>query len=195
MRKTILAALILQGLAYGVCIQDTASTPAQPSLADIARASKKAKQQQDQPKTVIVADERVNRPAEMTEAPAPDVRREESPSRLPDLVLQGGSNIEDIVRTLELMQQQRGQAETEAALHRWYDKHDAMLLSALQATEGMKPAPSPNSAQGPEGLQNVATGLRIQAAFLRIIGEFPKLGFRPEWFRIQCNESNLAPCR
>lgn len=186
MRKLILSILMFGGLAYG--LQDAG----QRSLADVARENKKAKPQEE-PKTVVVADERGSRPVQNDGAPTLDDRRDETPSRLPDLVLHGGSNVEDIVQSLETIQQQRGQAEADAALHRWYAKYDAMLVDALQIMDGIKP--NPNGAGPGAGVQNVGTVLRIQSAFLRMVSEFPKLGYRPGWFQIQCSDSNMAPCR
>jgi hypothetical protein len=185
MRKLILSIFIFGGLAYG--LQDAG----QRSLADVARENKKEKPQME-PKTVVVADERGNRPGQNDGALMLNDRRDESPSRLPDLVLQGGSNIEDIVQSLETIKQQRGQVEADAALHRWYAKYDAMLVDALQIMDGVKP--NPNGPGAAAGVQNVAAVLRIQSAFLRMVSEFPKLGFRPGWFSMHCSASNMAPC-
>jgi hypothetical protein len=187
MRRLILAAIIFPGLAYGACLQNVTSSSGQPSLADAARETKKSKQP-EQPKAVVLAAANPSMPAIGT--PAPADTPPQAPSGLPDLVLQGANNTDDIIQSLEGIKQQRGAAEAEAALHRWYDKHDALLVAALQPREGVK-----TDNQVAPTLQNVAITLRIQAAFLRIIAEFPKLGFRPEWFKVHCAEGNFAPCR
>jgi hypothetical protein len=191
MRALIPAILICGGLTYGSCTQSAANAPNQPSVG--AQESEKAKTQ-EQSKTTVVADARANGHAESGPPPTPNRTLDASPSRLPDLLLQGGNNIDQVIASLVSLNQQRGPEEAEAALHRWYDKHDALLLDALQAMDGMKSG-APNGGEAGSGLHSVAISLRIQAAFLRVSGELPKLGLRPDWFKMHCSSVNWAPCR
>jgi hypothetical protein len=172
-------------------MQSAANVPDQPFIGASENEKPKA---QEQSKTTVVADARANGPAESGPPPTPNRTLDASPSHLPDLVLQGGNNIDQIIASLGSLNQQRGPAEAEAALHRWYDKHDALLLGALQAMDGMK-SRDPNGGEAASGLQSVALSLRIQAAFLRVALELPKLGLRPEWFKMHCSNVNRAPCR
>jgi hypothetical protein len=172
------------------------------SLGDVARESRKDKK--DQAK-IILSDE----------------TRQLHKPLIPDVFNGGIDNIDEIFKAIGDYRSAHNLEETEAVVRSWYERHDAILASAIEENRrieqrdrdrqlgySVNDAP-PRSQQEYQEMQHVAlisrredlrhkqeNGLlsaRIQQAFSRLRPQMKsKYGMNIDWFKIRCGNGNCS---
>jgi hypothetical protein len=105
--------ILLMANATAAHAQLTTNEPK--SLAEVARDSKKEKK--DQAKIVLSDDtEQLHKPL------------------IPDVFYGGIDNTDEILKAIDAYRSTHNLQETENVVHLWYDKHDAMLVHAIDGT-------------------------------------------------------------
>ncbi|HKD82568.1 MAG TPA: hypothetical protein VKH81_22955 [Candidatus Angelobacter sp.] len=182
----------------------TQSAPDQPkSLGEVARDSKKEKKE---PAKIVLSDE----------------TEQQHKAVIPDVFYGGVDNTDEILKAIDDYHSTHNLQETEAVVHIWFDKHDAMLLNAIEENRrieqrerdrslGYTPASDaqPRSTQEYQEMQRVElisrredlkhkqeNGLlsaRIQQAFGKVRAQVKtKYGMNVEWFKIRCGNGNCS---
>jgi hypothetical protein len=179
------------------------AAPDQPqSLAEVARESKQEKKPQAK---IVLSDE-----TEPLRQP-----------RIPDVFHGGLDNIDEILKAIDQYRSTHNPQETEALVHLWYDKHDAMLANAIEENRRIDQRErdrqlgygtsdvQPRSQEQYLELRRVElmsrrddlkhkqeNGLlaaRIQQAFGRVRSQVKsKYGMNIEWFKIRCGNGNCS---
>lgn len=194
----IAAVLLVSGLA--ALSQTGADQPK--SLAEIARDSKKDKKE---PARIVLSDEN-----QLLHKPL-----------IPDVFDGGLDNSDDILKAIDAYRTAHNLQETEAVVHAWYDKHDALLANAIEENRRIEQRDRdrqmgyrvsdvrPQSQQEYAELQRVElisrredmrhkqeNGLlsaRIQQTFGRIRTQVKsRYGMNIEWFKIRCGNGNCS---
>jgi hypothetical protein len=131
---------------------------------------------------------------------------------LPRLTRDGAENSDEIVAAILKYRQSHSAAETEAAVHAWYDEYDAELGAAIQENLDLKSLREENVGSGYEMCRsedyekcqkirqaeyvgarhdqttmsgNSARVVRIQHAFMKIRGDIMRCNLRYDWFKIR----------
>lgn len=185
-----------------VCVAFSQSGEQPKSLADIARESKVEKK--DQAKVVLSEDSgKIQRPL------------------IPDVFYGGMDNTDEILRALDEYKSNHNAQETEAVLRIWFDKHDALLASAIEENQRIEQRErdrqmgygaadvEPRSQQEYMELQRIVVisrredakhkqenGLlaaRIQQTFGKVRTQVrSKYAMKVEWFKIRCGNGNCS---
>ena len=140
---------------------------------------------------------------------------------IPDVFYGGIDNIDEIFKAIDNYRSTHNLQETEAVVHSWYDKHDAMLAQAIEENRrieqrerdrqlGYKASDvQPRSTEEYLELQRVElisrredlrhkqeNGLlsaRIQQAFGRVRTQMKsKYGMNVDWMKIRCGNGNCS---
>ena len=172
------------------------------SLGDVARQSRKDKK--DQAKIVL----------------SEETRQLHKPL-IPDVFDSGIDNIDEIFKAISDYRSAHSLEETEAAVRNWYEKHDALLASAIEENRRIEQRERDRSLgyrdremqpHNPEEYQEIQhielvsrredlrhkqeNGLlsaRIQQAFSRLRPQMKsKYGMNIEWFKIRCGNGNCS---
>jgi hypothetical protein len=192
--------ILLMANAMAAHAQLTTNEPK--SLADVARDSKKEKK--DQAKIVLSDDtEQLHKPL------------------IPDVFYGGIDNMDEILKAIDAYRSTHNLQETENVVHIWYDKHDAMLVNAIDENRRIEQRErdrqlgyraldaQPRNQEEYLEMQRVElisrrddlkhkqeNGLlsaRIQQAFGRIRSQMrSKYGMNIEWFKIRCGNGNCS---
>ncbi|HZE79626.1 MAG TPA: hypothetical protein VE604_01915 [Candidatus Polarisedimenticolia bacterium] len=172
------------------------------SLGDVARESRKEKK--DQAK-IVLSDE-----TQQLRKPL-----------IPDVFDGGIDNIDEIFKAISDYRSTHNLEETEAAVRNWYEKHDALLASAIEENRRIEQRErdrllgyrdrdmQPHSQEEYQEIQHIElvsrredlrhkqeNGLlsaRIQQAFIRLRPQMKsKYGMNIEWFKIRCGNGNCS---
>lgn len=172
------------------------------SLAEVARDSRKEKKEQAK---IVLSDD------------TPQLRKE----AIPDVFYGGIDNIDEILKAIEEYHGSHNLQETEAVVHIWYDKHDALLENAIEENRRIEQRDRdrqlgysvsdahPRSSEEYQEMQRVELisrredmkhkqensllSARIQQAFGRVRVQMKsKYGMNIEWFKIRCGNGNCS---
>ena len=178
--------------------QATAATPDQPSSdASIAAAAKQAKNSRTGHAKKVFTDEDM----EATAGPLPRLR------------MDGPENGDEIVAAITKYKATHTPAETERAIHIWFDRYDEVLAAAIQENKDMQVLRNANSSNGYElcqesgdyekcrnrqmaemrGARNDAVQatknneleVRIQHAFMKVRNGLSMNNIRYDWFKVR----------
>ncbi len=178
--------------------QATAATPDQPSSdASIAAAAKQAKNPRTGHAKKVFTDEDM----EATAGPLPRLR------------MDGPENGDEIVAAITNYKATHTPAETERAIHIWFDRYDEILAAAIQENKDMQVLRNANSSNGYElcqesgdyekcrnrqmaemrGARNDAVQatknneleVRIQHAFMKVRNGLSMNNLRYDWFKVR----------
>jgi hypothetical protein len=200
MKQFVQIAVFLMGSILPVSTQVSSDSPK--SLGDVARDSKKEKREQAK---MILSDDT-------------------QPSRgqpVPDVFYGGLDNTDEILKAIDQYKGAHNLQETEAVVHAWYDKHDAMLANAIEENRRIEQRErdrqvgytsgdiKPRTQEDYVELQRVElisrredsihkrdNGLlsaRIQQAFARVRSQVKsKYGMNADWMKIRCGNGNCS---
>lgn len=172
------------------------------SLAEVARDSRKEKREQAK---IVLSDD------------TPQLHKE----AIPDVFYGGIDNIDEILKAIEEYRGLHNLQETEAVVHIWYDKHDALLENAIEENRRIEQRDRdrqlgysvsdahPRSSEEYQEMQRVELisrredmkhkqensllSARIQQAFGRVRVQMKsKYGMNIEWFKIRCGNGNCS---
>ena len=172
------------------------------SLAEVARDSRKEKKEQAK---IVLSDD------------TPQLHK----SAIPDVFYGGIDNIDEILKAIEEYRGSHNLQETEAVVHIWYDKHDALLENAIEENRRIEQRDRdrqlgysvsdahPRSSEEYQEMQRVELisrredmkhkqensllSARIQQAFGRVRVQMKsKYGMNIEWFKIRCGNGNCS---
>lgn len=193
-------AVLLTGSFLASFAQTTADQPK--SLGDVARESKKGKKEQAK---IVLSD---------------DTQQLRKPL-IPDVFDGGIDNIDEILKAINDYRSTHNLQETEAIVHLWYEKHDALLANAIEANRRIEQRErdrqmgyqvsdeQPRSQAEYQELQHIElisrrddlrhkqeNGLlsaRIQQAFTRVRPQMKsKYAMNIDWFKIRCGNGNCS---
>lgn len=200
MKLLIQVAVLIAGITVSISAQ---TVPDQPkSLAEIARERHKDTKEQAK---IILSDE----------------NRQLQKPLIPDVFSAGIDNLDEILKAIDDYRSAHTLPETENLLHIWYDKHDAMLATAIEENRHIEQRERdrqmgykvtdihPRSQEEYEEMQRVElisrredlkrkqeNGLlsaRIQQAFTRIRPLMKsKYGMNVDWMKIRCGNGNCS---
>lgn len=172
------------------------------SLAEVARDSRKEKKEQAK---IVLSDD------------TSQLHKE----AIPDVFYGGIDNIDEILKAIEEYRGSHNLQETEAVVHIWYDKHDALLENAIEENRRIEQRDRdrqlgysvsdahPRSSEEYQEMQRVELisrredmkhkqensllSARIQQAFGRVRVQMKgKYGMNIEWFKIRCGNGNCS---
>lgn len=179
------------------------TAPDQPkSLGEVARESRKEKKE---PAKIVLSDE----------------TEQQHKAVIPDVFYGGIDNTDEILKAIDEYSGAHNLQETEAVVHIWYDKHDAMLVNAIEENRRIEQRErdrqlgytasdaQPRSSQEYMEMQRVEmisrredlkhkqeNGLlaaRIQQTFGKVRTQMKaKYGMNIEWFQIRCGNGNCS---
>jgi hypothetical protein len=199
MTKRIGSSAVLIVAMVGLGLAQTETQPK--SLAEIAREAKQQKKEQ-----------------------AKIVLNEDSPGTakplIPDVFPGGLDNTDDILKAIEDYRASHNGKETEEVIHIWFDKHDAMLVNAIDENKRIEERdrdrqmgylPSDVQYRSPEEYQearrveiisrredykrkqeNGLLSARIQQTFTKVRSALVAKGMKYEWFKIRCGNGNCS---
>jgi hypothetical protein len=200
MKQFVQIAVFFMGSILPAFTQAPSDSPK--SLGDVARDSKKEKREQAK---MILSDDT-------------------QPSRgqpIPDVFYAGLDNIDEILKAIDQYKGAHNLPETEAAVHAWYDKHDAMLANAIEENRRIEQRERdrqvgytsgdfrPRTQEEYVELQQVElisrredsrhkrdNGLlaaRIQQAFGHVRSQMKsRYGMNVDWMKIRCGNGNCS---
>jgi hypothetical protein len=180
---------LLLSNSYAQTNQQTAS------VAELARANRKEKKEQS--KLVF------NEDAPPTPKPL-----------IPDIVTDGFDNTDEIIKSILSYKATHNPQETEAAVHAWFDKHDGIMVNALELNKRMEQADRarllgnlmndyhPRTQQemlehqrneavsrqeeAKRKQENASTLNRVQQGMNRVRTSLIGAGIKYEWFKVRC---------
>ncbi len=189
-------------LANAMVAHAQVTTDQPKSLAEVARDSKKDKK--DQAKIVLSDDtEQLHKPL------------------IPDVFYGGIDNTDEILKAIDAYRSTHNLQETENVVHAWYDKHDAMLVNAIDENRRIEQRErdrqlgyraldaQPRNQEEYLEMQRVELisrredlkhkqensllSARVQQVFGRIRSQVhSKYGMNVEWLKIRCGNGNCS---
>jgi hypothetical protein len=193
MKILMSAVVVLICWSNASCLQSTTDSQDQPkSLADIARESRQQKAQ-SQPKVVITDESFSSKKKQAADVARKSSEPQTSRQTIPDLYPNNEDNTDEVIQAIEDIKNRQGAAEAEAALHTWYDKHDALILQAIEKNKQMAAASNKDS---PEGVRNALHQFVLQLAFIRVhLVATVRLHLNTEWFLLRCADGSVGECQ
>ena len=202
MKMKPMVAIILLSLVSVLPGQGQTVSDQPKSLAEVARDSKKEKK--DQAKIVLSDD-----------------NQQLHKAAIPEVFYGGIDNIDEILKAIDEYRAAHNLQETEAVVHIWYDKHDAMLANAIEENRRIEQRERdrqlgysasdahPRTSEEDMEMQRVELisrredlkhkqensllSARIQQAFGRVRVQMKsKYQMNIEWFKIRCGNGNCS---